>query len=122
MIRSEAYCVINKFCSLECQQPEPQNNNKYERNPRNVDIYKRETPNIYPPELTLKRELVNQIPNCPTWIFQLVYLVVNMLLRSIYDKTDAFNLTKLTPYNKNKLCLVIFPQTLHMVYISHNSS
>ena len=34
---------------------------------------------------------MSQIPNCPTWIFQLVYVVVNMLLRSVYDKNDVFN-------------------------------
>ena len=33
---------------------------------------------------------MSQIPNCPTWIFQLVYVVVNMLLKSM-TKRDAFN-------------------------------
>ena len=47
----------------------------------NNSNFEEEIPNIYPPELTL-RELVSQIPTCPTWIFQLVYVVVNMLLRS----------------------------------------
>ena len=49
----------------------------------NNNNFEEEIPNIYPSELTL-RELVSQIPNCPTWIFQLVYyVVVNMLLRSM---------------------------------------
>ena len=43
---------------------------------------------MYPPDLT--RELVSQIPTSPTWILQLVYGVVNMLLWS-NDKRDAFN-------------------------------
>ena len=29
---------------------------------------------------------MSQIPNCPTWIFQLVYVVVNMLLRSMTEE------------------------------------
>ena len=32
----------------------------------NNSNFEEEIPNIYPPELTLKRELVSQIPNCPT--------------------------------------------------------
>ena len=39
------------------------------------------TLNNSPPELTLKRTIESD--TCPTWIFQLVYIVVNMLLRSM---------------------------------------
>ena len=47
----------------------------------NINNFEEEIPNIYPSELTLKR--TSRIPNCPTWIFQLVYVVVNKLLRSM---------------------------------------
>ena len=33
---------------------------------------------------------MSQIPNCPTWIFQLVYVVVNSVTE-VHDKRDAFN-------------------------------
>ena len=34
---------------------------------------------------------MSQIPNCPTWIFQLVYAIVKYVTE-VYDKRDAFNL------------------------------
>ena len=46
----------------------------------NNSHFEEEITNIYPSELTLKR---TGSTNCPTWIFQLVYVVVNMLLRSM---------------------------------------
>ena len=54
----------------------------------NNSKFSEEITNIYSTDLM--RELVSQIPTCPTWIFQLVYGVVNMLLWS-NDKRDAFN-------------------------------
>ena len=54
----------------------------------NNSNFSEEITHIYSPDLT--RELVSQISTYPTWIFQLVYGVVNMLLWS-NDKRDAFN-------------------------------
>ena len=51
-------------------------------------------PIIYPPELNI----MSEIQNCPTWIFQLVYVVVNV--SKVYDKRHVFNFNVVNfPYN-----------------------
>ena len=66
----------------------------------NNSHFEEEITNIYPSELTLKRTIVSQIPNCPIWIFQLVYVVVNIYVTEVYDKRDAFNFNIVNfPYN-----------------------
>ena len=46
---------------------------------------------------------MSQIPNCPTWIFQLVYVVVNMLLRSMTKGMPFLILTVNFPYMSSNI-------------------
>ena len=56
----------------------------------NNSTFEEEIPNIYPPELTLKRTS-ESVPNYPTWIFQLVYVYSSKYVIEVCDKRDALN-------------------------------
>ena len=81
----------------------------------NNNNFEEEIPNIYPSELTLKR--TSESDTKLSYLDISISICSSKYVTEVYDKRDAFNFNIVNfPYK----CLVIFQQTLHMVYTSHS--